>query len=245
MISIESFALQFVEMFGPGVAYVEQIRNGAIIARAVRDGLGIADVGTILGHGSYAMVASIGRGQVLKLTTDPNDVLAASMVAAHPLPHSVHIDGAWFIRGARVGNSRVGAILAEKLDKLPNAESLQWLNDLVSEIKIKHHAASWALIEMSPERSREVLRRASYELANRLQYADDPVFWQIAEGIEELRDLGIYTVDVHLGNVGYDRHEDRYKIFDFGLSRPPAIRAPVLRPGLYGVVPVAAEEFWL
>jgi len=56
---------------------------------------------------------------------------------------------------------------------------------------------------------------------------DDPaavkakLFENVASAVSELRDLGIYAIDVHGGNVGYDDDDKVWRIFDVGVGSPP------------------------
>jgi hypothetical protein len=107
---------------------------------------------------------------------------------------------------------------------------------------------------LSETQKREKLRVASWELEEALHeeaqrfrrmieaYTEpgaavdmltqqEKLYTDIAKAISELRSVGVYAIDFHGGNVGYDARTSDYRVFDVGVgSPPPEAKAPEIIP---------------
>jgi hypothetical protein len=193
--------------------------------------VGVQEVGPILGYGSYGMAAELPDGRVIKLTSDAAEVQIGAVLVGKSLPHVVRIDGSWFVRGARVrvtvgwdeveqdviqGDERIGVLLEERVQGLrrDDVESLR-LNKIVRDFKDQHDFLS--TLTMPPRQRRERLKGMAFELSQLLIRRN---FEDVGQALEELAGVGVYAVDVHSGNIGYDAG-GTMKVFDVGAGSPP------------------------
>jgi len=216
------------------------------IATALRN-LNVGEPEHILGGGDYGLAAAGVPGQVIELTSDQTEVHAGALLAGLSGPYPEHVARVFsshFIRGVKIDalvgwddkteeeirkSVRVGVLLVERVTtkELPTRIPI---GRIVHNFKAEWNVYPSDLARLGRKRARERLREASEGLAGVLRARHDWFLDQIADGLDELRALGIYAIDVHQGNVGY--LDGTAKIFDIGSSSSP--------PGLK--VPVAAEE---
>jgi hypothetical protein len=205
----------------------------------------------VIGGGDYGLAGvDEATGRVVKLTSDPTEVIAGAVLAGKQLEHVARVYSSHFIRGvkvdARIGwdeqtdeeirkPARVGVLCLEKVrTDIPFARTHK-LNMLIRTFKLERKLYPSDLRKLTRAKARAKLETASRDLALELDNINERIYRQIASGLEELRALGIYAIDVHSGNVGYVGDllgEYTVKIFDVGSSSSP--------PGQK--VPVAAEE---
>jgi len=198
-----------------------------------------------LGGGNYGLAAGVMGDRVLKLTTDPDEVRAASVVALHPLPHVVRTYGAWFLPIPE-RKEPIGVVFMERVSRMDQDPNAQIISSIVSSVKNDFRAWGHFLARMDPKRAREKLRQASIELEMRLYIAGQSssnrqLFQDIGSALRELREIGIYAIDPHRANIGYSDKDDAYKVFDLGTSSVPDKTVPMLTTQPVGVAPMATE----
>lgn len=208
----------------------------AKIGRAVR-AAGVQEV-DILGGGSFGLAARVIGRRVAKLTSDETEVEAGSLLVGKDLPHVVRMYGSWFVRGTRVTHwetgheTRVGLLLMEKLAPLDTKVQGGDIRHAWKSVRQAFGAYPEALAQMPRERARERLHDASVTLERELRSIakgpsdDSPIAKDIADALHELRDLGIYGIDVHPGNIGFSSAELTFKLFDVGASSSPRTTEP-------------------
>lgn len=226
--TVEEFAREFLLSFAsagevPATSWPFVVdRTARRIAEALRRHTSIAEVEEV-GAGDFGMAGRVsGTREILKLTTDPSDVEAAVAVAGADLRHVAPVFVAGTLEGITVRNvrtarvSEVGVIVQRAVDSVGLAGFAQDrdLYEMVSGVKNRFDLDPHAIAYGSyPDAG--TLRAASRTLAGVLEEAGTP-FSQIARGLRELHDRGIYIVDVHPQNVGWDAERKVYRIFDLG-----------------------------
>jgi hypothetical protein len=221
----------------------------AKIGHALRT-LGLGPI-VVLGGGDYGLAGlDTTSGKVIKLTSDPTEVVAGATLVGKSLEHVTTVYSAHFIRGVKVDalmgwdeereeeirrQSRVGVLCVEQVRTDIDHGRTRGLNLLIHAMKSQAKLYPADLAKMGRAKARAKLLQASETLSMELQNMPDDLYNQIGVGLDELRQVGIYGIDVHGGNVGYVgdlRGAYTAKIFDVGSSSSP--------PGQR--VPVAAEE---
>jgi len=223
----------------------------ALIAQSIAR-LKIDRIQEVLGGGSFGTAAALSEDLVLKLTTDPTEVQAGAVLRGKDLPHVVRIDGSWFIKGvivnAAIGwdaeqeeeireNMRVGVLLEQRVEPIERSIGDN-LSKIVNRVKTDEQAWPGDLFTISPGKARIKLRHVSEVMEGAMRaYADGGRMGaraarDVAEALHELREQGVYAIDVHGGNVGHDDMAGRYRVFDIGSTSPPRKpKAPTLAPG--------------
>jgi thioredoxin reductase (NADPH) len=214
--------------------------RGSILVETIRKNVG-AGLVEILGHGSFGAAALLDDGRVLKLTFDEAEVRAGAILLDHKFKHVVRIDHAWFVRGVTVDRivsldeeegtekrrkTRVGLLIEEKLNAFDiNDGRADALSTVVHQFKRDYKAYPEQIRKLSKDKARAKLLKLSEKLEAHLRHphrhtATQNLFVDIANGLAELRSVGIYSIDVHGGNIGSD-DEGTYKIFDVGTGSTP------------------------
>lgn len=213
---------------------------------------------TILGSGDYGTAALLSDyKRVIKLTSDPTEVAAGSVLAGKQLTHVAQIYGSWYLSrtsvDARVGwdeqkqddirkKVRVGVLVLEKVHTdIPThllatpGPRRELLGEYIRDFKEREEVRVEDLAKLTKKAARDRLRHASEMLSLELENIDNPIFNQIAKGLGELREQGVYGIDVHPGNIGYIGMIEEpgayiIKIFDVGSSSSPeGTKVPSLR----------------
>lgn len=186
--------------------------------------------GPVLRGGSFGIAALLDGDptKVLKLTTDPEEVKAASVVAAKGsgAAYVARVHVAAYVSDFRVehiqtGMSQpVGVTVTERLDKvgMPTVRQADNLNWIVNTVKREFRVEADLLIRTSAAMARKRLMKASAALERRLQDTGDNDLAEIGVGVGELASMGVYAIDFHSGNVGFSNADGVHKVFDFGLS---------------------------
>jgi hypothetical protein len=212
--------------------------RAAKIAAALRR-LGITQA-AVLGAGSFGTAARLPDGRVVKITSDPSEVQAAAVLMGKKLAHIVAFYGAWFVEGVKVevgvgwngekqeeilATHRVGIVISQYVEPMKHDGNFFRLSTLVRDYTEKKE-----IFPLGPKRqARKVLYEASIGLERLLRregYVD------VARALAELRGEGIYAIDAHGGNVGYDYSSPpwRLRMFDIGASSPPDTpKAPTIK----------------
>jgi hypothetical protein len=158
------------------------------------------------------------------------------------LPPVVAIDGAWVVRGVLVNAeagwdkgreevirkmSRVGILIEQLVDteKMEGFEK-QALTRAVFDFKDETQNRFEDFTGLSARAKREKLNGASLKLEDRLRRLADSgqaeeILTDVAEALNELRGYGVFAIDVHGGNIGWDEEEGNYRVFDVGVGSPP------------------------
>jgi|HubBroStandDraft_2_1064218.scaffolds.fasta_scaffold00001_109 hypothetical protein len=240
--SLEEYAATFlanVESDGDPYEFQHDPRVETIVRTLYA--LGLRDVGTILGAGTFGTAALLDDHTVIKITSDPSEVQAGSILKGKRLKHVARIYESWFIRGVRATTVikrryPVGVLYSERVQPLPDSKSADELSNLVNEFKEQTHTYPRSLARLDRAAQREKLKNASINLERtlrqqghelrRVDMMEDVYLVEgVADALRELRDHGVYAIDVHAGNVGYvdsDSGGILYKVFDIGSSSPPA-----------------------
>ncbi len=210
-----------------------------------------------LGGGAFgkAAISAVDENKVVKLTTDPEEVKASSIVLGKDLAHVVHFFEAAYIADVRVTHVEtgllqpVGITVMERLDSvgIKDRESGSRLTDITGDVKRRMGVEPIKIVFMSAARARQLLEPASRELSTLLRLENDADLNEIATGVEELHGHGVYAVDFHPGNVGWSNRDGVYKVFDLGISSSPkGVKPKVLtNPRRDGVcVLIAPEDCW-
>lgn len=193
----------------------------------------------VLGAGAFGLagVSAEDTNKVVKLTTDPEEVKAASMLIGKRLPHVVEFFHAAFLDGLKVKNVKTGLVqpigiaVCEKLDRVRTStpEGNKKLRDIVDDVQVEERVEPELIMRMGPDLAKRRLKKASAVLSDRLRQTEFEDLAEIADGIDELRAMEIYAVDFHPGNVGYSNLDRRHKVFDVGLSSTPgSVKVPTL-----------------
>ena len=95
------------------------------------------------------------------------------------------------------------------------------LTEVVQDFKSEHNLQAATLRNMPPHERREALRVGAIDLASLLMTNHMRLLDDVAHALHELYDEGVYAIDVHEGNVGWDAEAKRYRVFDIGVGSPP------------------------
>jgi hypothetical protein len=224
------------------------------IARIIETQLDIKQI-RILGGGSFGTAAATAQtgGEVLKLTSDPSEVEAATVltgVQAERYPKNVvRIAGAWFLRKLKVvalksfgpgdedditGPIRIGLIRMERVHTpIEDENAMRGLASLTRFVKYKFEVWPWQLRHLSRANQRERMFAAGQEMERMLlkvwQNDGQQVARDVANGINQLHAEGIYGTDFHGGNVGYTipHHSDSPAIYSSTQTTVPYRENPL------------------
>lgn len=216
----------------------------ADVARTIERNLDLPPVSGAIGCGqlgcAFGFRSPGARDKVLKLTSDPEEVQAATNLLGKRLRNVAKVFHSYRIGDFTIYNRfahrelPIGLLVTERLDNvgLPSDHDGAALSEAVGRIKHRHSAWPHELAESSRQEARKRLRTASKELADYLDSGSDDLT-QVADGLRELAAEGIYAVDVHQQNVGFNdysapggREEIEVKIFDLGISSSPMRKKP-------------------
>ena len=206
------------------------------------------EIESILGFGSFGVAARSADGKVVKLTADSAEVQVGAAIVGKDLPHVVAVYGAWFIRGVRVNavvdfdeeqeeyirkSMRVGLLVEQLVSTKIQDHDRNSLTKLVYDFKEETGNRFRDYAGLSAQRKREKLFIASQDLQLILENENFSLAQDVASALDELREVGIYAIDVHGKNVGYDEAARRYRVFDVGVGSPPpdAAKPDVIAPG--------------
>jgi hypothetical protein len=211
--------------------------------------LGLDGVGKILGAGTFGTAALLDDDTVIKLTSDPTEVQAGHVLRGRRLKHVARIHESWFLRDVKaktiVGKTAKGKLVTrvnpcgllyvERVQPIADNYAAEQLTEIVNEVKEYTHSYPHTLARLDRAQQREKLKKSSRELekilrdtARQLRDAgseDAQLAEGVADALKELRDNGVYAIDVHAGNIGYVERgsgDILYKVFDVGSSSPPA-----------------------
>jgi hypothetical protein len=218
------------------------------ITKALEKKFGFTEMVDILGSGSFGSASAIDDTRVLKLTVDESEVQSGALLTGRRLPHVAEVFGAFWIKNASVRKRsggpmrKVGVLILERLAPLrvgdPRGHRLNTEHDKFR--KLHPEVAFHALRKLPYEKARALMDHASNDLMLTFTNIDDPLILDIGAAVEELRDIGIFAIDVHSGNVGWSSENQCFKLFDIGISSvpqdvkaPTAIAAESLMPRTY------------
>jgi hypothetical protein len=223
--------------------YEDDPRVEPIVAALAR--LDIHQIDRTLGAGSFGVASRTLRGQVLKLTADPAEVKVAAMLIGKNLPHVVAMYGAWFIRHVELKmatsldkngspifkNYQAGIIIEQEVSEIPRGLRKElshyvmvWKDDTENHPKFYEHLPEHEKrrrLNVASIDLEENLKEEANMLDNRGIEDSARLFRGVASALHELRDVGVFAIDVHGGNVGLDAEAMRYRIFDVGVGSPP------------------------
>ncbi|SRR5579871_419285 len=171
-----------------------------------------------IGHGGHGVVYLLPSGRAMKVTWDPVEVDAMTMLKGLEHPNLVHVFDAFIARTD--GDVGLGIVVREKLeDTLLDYDPA--LSDFLEE------ASDVAYDMYRAQRNRGAGHRIAllhamsalvshlYEEAGR---TGEPLLMDIAEGIRQLGMHGLLGITFHGRNIGIEKLADRAHavIFDFG-----------------------------
>lgn len=222
---VEEFIAQ-LEEGGRTAGRAADTRVETIVAAVKK--LGVNDVREILGGGSFGTAAVDDDGHVLKLTSDASEVQAGAVLRGKDLPHVVYIAGAWWVAGVRVATpwdnaARVGVLSLEKVEA--SLDEFRPITRLVHEVKKEEEAYPDQLEQLGHRDARRKLHDVSELLESRLRELAEEKSLKaasdVADALHELRAQGVYAIDVHGGNIGYNAAKKCFQVFDIGSSSAP------------------------
>lgn len=234
------------EGFSP-IDFENDYRVGTIV-RALEKKFGITGVSDILGRGSFGVASAIDDTRVLKLTVDGSEVQSGALLMGHNLPHVAKVYGAYWIKNVSVQKTsessmrKAGVLILERLNRVAPGSAYRLYVEYTKFRQAHPEVGFQELKKRSYEEARALMDRASNDLTRTFTNIDDPMVLDVGEAVQELRDIGIFAIDVHSGNVGWSEQDQRYKLFDIGVSsvpreaKPTAIvaeMAPCLMPRTY------------
>jgi hypothetical protein len=235
------------------VSYVEEFENDPrvpILAGALAR-VGVTSIDSFLGYGSFGVAARLPNRSVVKLTGDVDEVQVGAVLVGKRLPNVVAIHGSWYVRGVRANveigwddehdlsirkRVRVG-LLIEQLVSTEEVQGYDYgapgrhLTEVVYDFKERTGNDFASYVKLSLRRKREKLAQASVELEEVLRRTGRPLERDVADALAQLRSVGVYAIDVHGNNVGWDPIDRRYRVFDVGVGSPPP---DAVRPGSVG-----------
>lgn len=203
--------------------------------------IGVTQLLRILGYGSFGVAAMSVDGRVVKLTSDPAEVQVGAVLVGKSLPNVVDIYGAWNIRNVNVNTEigwddekeesirksmRVGVLIEQfvstrEVQDYDFGSPGQHLTEVVYDFKEATNNAFANYAKLGAKARRAKLERASIELEGVLRKTGRPLEHDVAEALAQLRTVGVYAIDVHGRNVGWDAFDERFRIFDIGVGSPP------------------------
>lgn len=200
----------------------------------------------LIGSGSFgtAFLVETPKGdQVIKLTTDPDDINTASVIRDLPAHNLATVHRVGFTPVEFNYNwaesiwmtARVGIIVSEFLPfRMRDARGAKEADALLLFTKDAHSAWGNNLIGVSAQTARARTEEAQSDLLNGLQEIIDqdyinedkkvpPMLTAVQAALNQLRERGLFCVDVHSGNFGSSEvaaYSDarQIKLFDFGIG---------------------------
>ncbi len=213
---------------GEGATVVDRITD------VLKRNLQINSVVDILGRGLFGTASLMKDGTVLKITSDMKEIETAAQIVGDDLDHVAEIYEAVRLGNIKIFHKRlrrevgVGVVISQLLTpwmEVPELEeSAEILTKAVRSVQREFGTDAGSIELKSPREQRHALRESSLVLSQRLKDVASayelPAVGEVADGIDELFELGIFMVDVHQGNVGLDDNGVT-RIFDLGISSAP------------------------
>jgi len=179
--------------------------------------------GEEIGHGGHGVVYQLPSGRAMKVTWDTVEIDA--MTALKGLEHTnvVRVYDAFVVRSDGAGG--VGVVVRDKPDRV-----LKEFDPEISEFIEKASDAAYDAFEKElritknrPHSIRHAMAALMSHLFEEGNRVNEPLLWDIAEGIAELGRIGVYGINFHGRNIGVDTQGDRPRavIFDFGRVSTP------------------------
>lgn len=194
----------------------------------------------MLGAGGFGVAYGLDSGRVLKLTTDPTEMRTAAYLLTIDAPSAMTtVYDAFLVRPEYKWQPPTGVIVRDGVDfdvKLDIKRDRFPQEKLVAKaINAAYHAGQAVQIDFAHEEGVELddedalcegMEAYADVLAEYLEKGalKPHAFGLISdyrEGIMELTELGICGSDFRVGNVGYDKDEDKIVIFDLGFASSP------------------------
>lgn len=219
---VDLFAAEFVRLHEPRGHDAHVKRLGYEIGQEIRRRFEIASVHR-MGAGDYGLVGLVeGTRDALKLTADGREIAAATRLVDQELAHvaPLHAAGTLDYR-VKTRLERwelpVHVLVYRAVDwvGLETTDEDEKLDKAVVDVKIEHSAMPFQTLLR--ENVMGPIIMASIAIRNELYIMGHP-FRQVAQGLQELQDRGIYLVDVHSGNLGWSEPARGFQIFDLGFS---------------------------
>jgi len=257
----------FFEAASDPAAWDEEFTEDVV--RSIERNFGFKEVEKVLGSGSFGTASVVDASNIIlpvptvapvrppvgkivfKLTSDPEEVQAAANTIGKPMVNVATVFGAYYlsdyqIMGLHSGlEQQIGVVVLELLagtritgpDKIVDNETLR---RITKETKETYKVWPDQLEPLSRPSQRQRLKNAQEYLIEALDDEPSEALGEIANGLKELRTLGIYSVDIHPGNVGYTQ-EGVHKIFDLGVSSSPRTKRPPVLAKNNPAVPILAD----
>ena len=169
-----------------------------------------------IGHGHFGSAYDVGFNKILKLTRDEKEYDNAQILQNKDTEHLVKIFKSDVIDLGEGGKGIYWAILMEKLIK-PSKNVIDIVDTLTFNDfpgKYEHwYEKSLYNIEQFPEKELNSWLLDTFENENTVNNARH-ILKQMIEIKKEAKEMGMSTVDLHGGNVGF-KH-DKLVLFDLG-----------------------------
>lgn len=189
--------------------------------------------GKYLGSGAKGAVYALGRGLVLKVTMDGNEVNAAANLIGVRHPNLSFVHDAFIVTDGQKG---AGIVVRDAIDTTLDkfdqkaATELDKIMDDVLESSIEKVGADVQRIEdIDPEILAGEIESVVENLRERGCKIDGQVLLDLADAFRELRHLGILGIDYDAKNVGViKKPEPRVVLFDYGMTKSPPVEVEVV-----------------
>ena len=216
----------------------------ARVIEAALGRVGAQYIEAILGYGSFGVAAKTLDGKVVKLTSDPAEVQVGAVLVGKDLPHVVAVYGSWFIRGLKVNavvgwddeeqdytrkSARVGLLVEQLVSTQIARVDRDRLTKIVFDFKEETGNDFKSYEGLSAKAKREKLAVAAEQLQLVLENENFPLAQDVAEAIGELREIGVYAIDVHGAQRGRRRGDGVLPRLRRGRRQPPARRREARR----------------
>jgi hypothetical protein len=189
--------------------------------------------GKYLGSGAKGAVYVLGRGRVLKVTMDGNEIYAAANLIGVQHPNLSLVHDVFVVTDGVKG---VGVIVRDAvdttLDKFDPKTSvlLDQIMDEVLESSVDKIGVEITRIEdVDPEVLANEVELAIKLLREEGCEVDEQALLDVADAFRELRHLGILGIDFDSKNIGIiKKPTPRTVIFDYGMTKSPPVEVEVV-----------------
>ena len=201
----------------------------------------------VLGSGGFGVAYKLKSGRALKLTSDPDEIRTAAYLMTVDAPSSLTtVRDVFLVRPEYSWQPPTGVIVRESVDsvisqtKRPKFKQEKIIADAIN---AAYHAAQITQISFSEDEGvalddedalcegmgayADVL--AEYLESGKLGDHAYRLLSDYRDGIMEMTEMGICGSDFRLGNVGYDKEEDKIAIFDLGRTSSPDEPVPEVK----------------
>lgn len=171
----------------------------------------------LLAHGAHALAGTTPDNVVVKLTFDETDAIACKRVAGIAFKNVADVYEAAILNPPDAWRP-LGLIFQQYADwpGLPKPGDDEDLDKLVSDQSYKHKV--WKIFQhhVTGKEAEKIAGKATRSLVRLLEKDGRREFLEIANGLQELMEHGVYVVDPNSTNVSSTA--DGMKLIDLGMS---------------------------